>query len=260
LNSLIEREHNRFQRFNFPNSFADTAKLQGSPDASMFTIGIVTGWSFRSTITIKAAPNLLTSGMTRSKSRKPTLTSKELVSTFLREALAAMAGVEAGVRSIRELGDLAAENRYCDNSDALCSFFDSIKPYRRFGDFQGLATLSRPRPLQLHVEPHILHGHFRAWLRKHGVDPDTIALGDDVEALPKESAHEPKREPLIREAPKWRRGTVSVDANPFVGLSKECDGHKLLVNGHPRGRRKDSLGVCIVIPAAGSPSLWTASR
>jgi len=30
------------------------------------------------------------------------------------------------------------------------------------------------------------------------------------------------------------------EKSSFVGLSVECDGRKVLVNGHTRGRRKDS--------------------
>jgi hypothetical protein len=96
---------------------------------------------------------------------------------FLRETLAAAAGIKRGNLSIAKLGEIAAERRHCDIHDDLWSFFDSLKPYRLFGDFQGLAMLPRPRPLQLHIEPDIFHGHFRAWLRKRGIDPNTIDVG-----------------------------------------------------------------------------------
>jgi hypothetical protein len=56
-------------------------------------------------------------------------------------ALAAAAGVEVGKLSIRELGELDGEMRYCDAQDNLSTSFKSREPYRRFGDFQGLATL-----------------------------------------------------------------------------------------------------------------------
>ena len=87
--------------------------------------------------------------------------------------LAVLAGLE-GELSIHELGELCGETRYCDAEDNLAAFFKSLKRYRRAGDFQGLATLPRPRPLQLHIDPYILYGHFRAWLRKHRIDPNEI--------------------------------------------------------------------------------------
>jgi hypothetical protein len=62
--------------------------------------------------------------------------------------------------------------RYCDIQRNIESFVKSLIPYRRFGDFQTLASLPRPRPLQLHIEPHIFYGHFRAWLRKQGFNPN----------------------------------------------------------------------------------------
>jgi hypothetical protein len=77
---------------------------------------------------------------------------------------------------MRALGKLSADRRHCDIHDDLWSFFDSLKPCRRFGDFQGLTTLPRPRPLEPHIEPHIFYGHFRAWLRKRGIDPETIEV------------------------------------------------------------------------------------
>ncbi len=97
---------------------------------------------------------------------------------FLRETLAAAAGVKVSNHSIAALGEIGADRRYCDIHDDLCSFFDSLKPYRRFGDFQFLAKLPRPRPLELQVEPYAFYGHFRAWLRKRGIDPGMIDVGD----------------------------------------------------------------------------------
>jgi hypothetical protein len=112
--------------------------------------------------------------MRRSTSYKLIPTPEQLAKRFLAETLAVLAGIEVGDLSIRELGQLCGEMRYCDAEDNLSAFFASLKRYRRLGDFQGLATLPRPRPLQLHIEPHILYGHFRAWLRKQKIDPDQI--------------------------------------------------------------------------------------
>jgi hypothetical protein len=114
--------------------------------------------------------------MRRSTSYQLIPTPEQLAKRFLAEVLAASAGVEVGHLSIRELGELCGEARYCDAEDNLAVFFKSLKRYRRLGDFQGLATLPRPRPLQLHIDPYILHGHFRAWLRKQKIDPDQIGV------------------------------------------------------------------------------------
>ena len=116
--------------------------------------------------------------MPRIESREPILIPGKLVSVFLRRVLAAGAGVEPGRQSISKLGKIAAWMRYSDYRNNLHTFFDSLKPYRRFGNFQGLAMLPRPKPLRLHVEAHILYGHFRAWLRRMGIDPDTVAFED----------------------------------------------------------------------------------
>lgn len=104
--------------------------------------------------------------MRRSQTYTLIPTPEQLVAGFLGDVLAAAAGVEPGIVSFRELGEFAADERYSDAHDRLFGYFESLKPCRRFGDFQGLATIPLPRPLQLHINPSILHGHFRAWLRK----------------------------------------------------------------------------------------------
>jgi len=123
----------------------------------------------------RTKPNLL--GMRRSASYKLTPTPEQLASSFLGQALAAAAGLERGELSFRQLEELIGKRRYGDD---LFAFFDSLEPYRRFGDFQGLETLPRPRPLHILIEPHILYGHFRAWLRKQGIDPDKCAAENTV--------------------------------------------------------------------------------
>jgi hypothetical protein len=112
--------------------------------------------------------------MRRSQSYKLIPTPEDLVTKFLAEACAAAAGVEPGKFSMEELGKLWGERRYGDAEDDLFAFFDSLKPYREFSDFQMLAELRRPRPLRLHIDPSILYGHFRAWLRREGIEPDNI--------------------------------------------------------------------------------------
>lgn len=112
----------------------------------------------------------LPSSISMAQSRRQKAISKSLQTKFLREVLAAGAGVPRGNQSIETLSAIGLETRYDEFRDRLRAYFSALEPYRRFGDFQGLDTLSRPRPLQLHIEPSILHGHFRAWLRGRGAN------------------------------------------------------------------------------------------
>jgi hypothetical protein len=42
----------------------------------------------------------------------------------------------------------------------------------------GLRQMPRPKSFQLFVEPGILYGFFRLWLRKQKIDPDTVVHPD----------------------------------------------------------------------------------
>ena len=106
--------------------------------------------------------------MTTSRRKMPV--PKSLQAKFLREVLAAGAGIPLRNRSTETLSAIGLETRYDEFRGRLRAYFKALEPYRRFGDFQGLETLARPRPLQLHIEPSILHGHFRAWLRRRDVN------------------------------------------------------------------------------------------
>ena len=90
------------------------------------------------------------------------LTSEGLVNWFLAEVLSV----------------IVSYDRYSDAADALKTYFEFLRPYEQWGDFRMRGILPRPQPLELFVEPHALYGHFRAWLRRHGVDPDTITVPD----------------------------------------------------------------------------------
>lgn len=94
-----------------------------------------------------------------------TMPRKSLQTLFLREVLAAGVGIKASTHSLDALSTLSSEMRYDEFRDNLRAYFEALRPFRRFGDFQGLAMFAGPSPLSLYVEPHILHGHFRAWLR-----------------------------------------------------------------------------------------------
>jgi hypothetical protein len=98
----------------------------------------------------------------RAKQYTVTLTSEELVNWFLAEVL----------------GLIVSYERYGDAADALKNYFELLQSYRQWGDFQVRGTLPRPMPLEIFVEPHALYGHFRAWVRRHGIDPDAIVLPD----------------------------------------------------------------------------------
>jgi hypothetical protein len=63
-------------------------------------------------------------------------------------------------------------------ADALAQYFASLDPYRRSGDFQMNGTLPPPASLKTFVEPHVFYGHFRAWLRKQGINPDSVEVPD----------------------------------------------------------------------------------
>jgi len=94
-----------------------------------------------------------------------------------------MGGVEVDQQTIQELGELAAEVSHWDAHVRLRSYFDSLEQYQHFHDFQFLAKLPRPMPLELQVEPYTFYAHFRAWLRKMGIDPEAVSLGDDIWSL-----------------------------------------------------------------------------
>jgi hypothetical protein len=90
------------------------------------------------------------------------LTSEELVTWFLAEVLSVIVNYD----------------RYSDTADALRAYFEFLGQFRRWDDFQIHGTLPRPEPLEVFVESHALYGNFRAWLRKHGIDPDTVTVSD----------------------------------------------------------------------------------
>ncbi len=113
--------------------------------------------------------------MRRSQSYKLVPTPEELVPRFFSEALAAAANVAPGEYSFSEMTEIVGDMPYGDVRDALFAYFGTLEPFRQRGDFNGLAELPRPRPFQILIEPHIFYGHFRAWLRKQGIDPDTVA-------------------------------------------------------------------------------------
>jgi hypothetical protein len=90
------------------------------------------------------------------------LTSEGLVKWFLAEVLSV----------------IVSYDRYSDAADSLRVYFEVLEQFKEWGDFQMQGTLPRPAPLEIFVEPHALYGRFRAWLRKQGIDPDTVTVSD----------------------------------------------------------------------------------
>lgn len=66
--------------------------------------------------------------------------------------------------------------RHSNALDALRRYFETLEPYREWGDFQMGRTLERPSELDLLIEPYALYGRFRAWLRKQGINPDEVEV------------------------------------------------------------------------------------
>lgn len=79
-------------------------------------------------------------------------------------------------------GVVATSEIYGAAHDALFNgYFANLKQYQQPDDFGiglGLLQLPRPRPLQIFVDPVILYGFFRLWLRKQKIDPNTVVHPD----------------------------------------------------------------------------------
>jgi hypothetical protein len=98
----------------------------------------------------------------RAKEFTVKLTSEGLVNWFLAEVLSVIVNYE----------------RYSDAADALRIYFEFLAQFEARGDFQMQETLPRPAPLEMFVEPHALYSRFRAWLRKQGIDPDSVTVSN----------------------------------------------------------------------------------
>ena len=75
---------------------------------------------------------------------------KVLQSRFVGEALAAI--------GTREMFDEAVA--------ALREWLYALAPFSRWGDFQGDGEIALPEPYRILIEPSILYGYYRAWLRR----------------------------------------------------------------------------------------------
>jgi hypothetical protein len=76
------------------------------------------------------------------------------------------------------MGEVIASIAGCKKSsaalDALRRYFWTLPPHVRVDDFMSVPPLPVPEELHLIVDGWMLRGHFGAWLRKRGIDPDTI--------------------------------------------------------------------------------------
>ena len=102
---------------------------------------------------------------------KPTLVPlpEELATQFLDEVVNVIAPFEI----------------YGSAHDALWDgYFADLREYAAWGDFNGEEQLPRPKPLPLLVDAHVLFGFFRAWVRKRGIDPNSMDPLKKQEAAP----------------------------------------------------------------------------
>ena len=77
---------------------------------------------------------------------------KVLQSRFVGEALAAIGTRETFAEAVA----------------ALREWLYALAPFSRWGDFQGDGEIALPEPYYILVEPSMLYGYYRAWLRRYG--------------------------------------------------------------------------------------------
>jgi hypothetical protein len=84
---------------------------------------------------------------------------EELRSRFVAEALAAVGERE----------------RFDEAITALRQYLYALAPFSRWGDFNGEERIALPSPYHILIEPSILYGYYRAWLRRgEALPPRTI--------------------------------------------------------------------------------------
>jgi hypothetical protein len=52
--------------------------------------------------------------------------------------------------------------------ESLREWLYALAPFSRWGDYQGDGEITLPEPYHILVEPSILYGYYRAWLRRYG--------------------------------------------------------------------------------------------
>ena len=61
---------------------------------------------------------------------------------------------------------IGEEERYDKAQEALRAWLYALAPFSRWGDFQGDDEIALPEPYRILIEPSILYGYYRAWLRR----------------------------------------------------------------------------------------------
>ena len=77
---------------------------------------------------------------------------EELRARFVAEAIAA----------------IGQEERFDKVHEALREWLYALTPFSKWGDFQGDGEVALPDPYRILIEPSILYGYYRAWLRRYG--------------------------------------------------------------------------------------------
>ena len=65
--------------------------------------------------------------------------------------------------AIAAVGD---RERFDEAIAALREWLYTLAPFNRWGDFQGDGEIALPEPYRILIEPSILYGYYRAWLRR----------------------------------------------------------------------------------------------
>jgi hypothetical protein len=60
------------------------------------------------------------------------------------------------------------EERFDKGYAAFRKWLYALAPFSQRGDFEGDGEIALPDPYRILVEPSILYGYYRAWLRRYG--------------------------------------------------------------------------------------------
>ena len=66
------------------------------------------------------------------------------------------------------IASIGQEERFDKAHAALRKWLYALAPFSRWGDFQGDGEIALPEPYRILMEPSILYGYYRAWLRRYG--------------------------------------------------------------------------------------------